>query len=353
MAKSPNTDNYVLGKGVVYFNESVAGVYQGERDLGNAPAFSFSVAVEKLEHFSSRGGLRAKDKEVISQITPSLAFTLDEINAENIGLLSLGTVDEAASEAAMGYTEADLVSIHGKRTALAHRLVGTNNLIKLALAAGGTQLPAVGEILTGATSAATLAVVFVEGDATATTGNIWAYPLTGTAKVDGEDYAGNGTPAADITTSAATNHGSPLLVCDDANAATVYDPWDPATSTGDYWFNTNLKDNKAGRFLVMAEGTMPNDVTGVTGVYVAYYVVGGTFTKVKAFTKSSIEGFLRFISDNPVGTQQELKVWKVSLAPTGDTAYIGDDWATLGFTGEILKDETGHPDSPYMDINFL
>jgi len=29
---------------------------------------------------------------------------------------------------------------------------------------------------------------------------------------------------------------------------------------------------------------------------------------------------------------------------------IGDDWSTLGFTGEILKDEIGHPDSPYMNI---
>ena len=64
---SPNVENYTLGNGVVYFNRKnlTTGLWTGERDLGNAPSFSFNVSLEKLEHFSSRGGLRAKDKQVI------------------------------------------------------------------------------------------------------------------------------------------------------------------------------------------------------------------------------------------------------------------------------------------------
>jgi hypothetical protein len=62
---------------------------------------------------------------------------------------------------------------------------------------------------------------------------------------------------------------------------------------------------------------------------------------------------LRFVSDNPAGTQQELEIWRVSLSPDGDTALIGADWGVLGFTGEILKDETGHPSSPYMNITMV
>ena len=64
---TPSADNYVLGKGVVYFNmkDPITGLYTGERDLGNAPAFSLNVSTEKLEHYSSRGGLKAKDKQVI------------------------------------------------------------------------------------------------------------------------------------------------------------------------------------------------------------------------------------------------------------------------------------------------
>jgi len=56
------------------------------------------------------------------------------------------------------------------------------------------------------------------------------------------------------------------------------------------------------------------------------------------------------VSDNPAGTQQELEIWRCSLTPTGDTAMIGDDWSTLGFVGEVLKDATNHPNSPYMNI---
>ena len=45
MVDSPNTENYTLGKGVVYFDQKnlTTGLYMGERDLGNAPAFSFSL----------------------------------------------------------------------------------------------------------------------------------------------------------------------------------------------------------------------------------------------------------------------------------------------------------------------
>jgi len=353
MANSPSTDNYVLGKGVVYFNELVSGTYQGERDLGNAPAFSFNVAVEKLEHYSSRGGLKAKDKEVISQITPGIAFTLDEINASNVGLLSLGETVDITDAAAVGDSEV-INTIWGMRTALANRNIGTSNLWKLTLTTGGAELPVVGETLTGGTSTGTFMVVYVPTSTTATSGDFWVYPLTSTTPTaGGEAYTGD--IACDGTTSAAVDHGSPLLLTDDDDATVVYDPWNTTTETGDYWFNTSLKDDKAGRILVMEDGSLPNDGADETptDVYVSYYSIGGTYKRVKSFTKNTIEGFLRFISDNPVGTQQELKIWSVSLSPTGDTAFIGEDWSTLGFTGEVLKDETGHPDSPYMDINFL
>ena len=55
-------ENYTLGKGILYFDRynPDTGTYSGWRDLGNAPSFSFTVNIEKLEHFSSRGGLRVK-----------------------------------------------------------------------------------------------------------------------------------------------------------------------------------------------------------------------------------------------------------------------------------------------------
>ena len=62
------------------------------------------------------------------------------------------------------------------------------------------------------------------------------------------------------------------------------------------------------------------------------------------------EGKLRYVSDNPEGGQWEIEMWKVRMKPAGDTALIGDDWATLGFEGDILRDAQYHADSPYMTM---
>ena len=29
---------------------------------------------------------------------------------------------------------------------------------------------------------------------------------------------------------------------------------------------------------------------------------------------------------------------------------IGEDWSTLSFVGEVLKDDTNHPTSPYLNV---
>lgn len=50
-----------------------------------------------------------------------------------------------------------------------------------------------------------------------------------------------------------------------------------------------------------------------------------------------IYGALRFISDNPVGTQKDYFFPKVSLQPDGDYALKGDDWQVMGFTFRAMK----------------
>jgi hypothetical protein len=71
---------------------------------------------------------------------------------------------------------------------------------------------------------------------------------------------------------------------------------------------------------------------------------------VNALSAIGQEGQLRYVSDNPDGGQWEIKMWKVRMKPAGDSALIGDDWATLGFEGDILRDAQYHPSSPYMDM---
>ena len=257
MATSPNTDNYTLGKGVVYFDKLEGATYMGERDLGNAPEFSFNIALEKLEHFSSRGGLKSKDKEIISQITPGITFTLDELSKENLAMLTLADIVEITQTTASVTNESHIARLD-KRVSLAYR-------------------------------------------------DISAVTVT------------------------------------DAGAATTF------VQGQDYEIDTELKDDAIGRILILASGS----ITEALPLEISYTYGTLTYTQIQAFNNTVIEGRLRFVSDNPVGTQQELEIWRVSLTPSGDTAMIGDDWSTLGFTGEILKDSNGHPSSPYMNFTIV
>lgn len=95
MSLAPNPQNYMLGRGRIYFDTfDASGNRTGLLDLGNAPSFSVSITTDKLDHYSSRSGLRVKDKSVLIEVTVSVSFTLDELNVENLRLAFLGnTVD--------------------------------------------------------------------------------------------------------------------------------------------------------------------------------------------------------------------------------------------------------------------
>ena len=88
MAVSPDVQNYHIGKGIVSFQEG-AGTFV---DLGNAPSFIWEPTIEKLEHFSSREGVKTKDFTAVTQTGATITFTLDEITPETIRLFALGEV---------------------------------------------------------------------------------------------------------------------------------------------------------------------------------------------------------------------------------------------------------------------
>jgi hypothetical protein len=89
MPTSPNVHNYHIGKGIVSFKETGASTYT---DLGNAPSFVYTPAVEKKEHFSSREGVKTKDFTAITSLAATIKFTLDEINGQNLAFFALAGV---------------------------------------------------------------------------------------------------------------------------------------------------------------------------------------------------------------------------------------------------------------------
>lgn len=326
-----SSDNYTLGKGIVYFNrkDATTGLFGGERDLGNAPAFSFSVALEKLDHFSSRGGLKAKDKNIISQVTPSCSFTLDEITPENLSLLTLGDITSVVQTAGSAVDEIVVAKL-GYRQALTKRMIGTTTLSHGTVTNGPF---VVGDTVTGGTSTATGKITVVGS------GFIKVAVLTGTF---------TSTEVITSSTKTATINAAPVFV---SGVISVKNNAGTTTYTAgtDYIVDTSVKDDKIGRiyFVPTASG---GTITDGDSLKVTYGYSAVTYTNVAAFKQTQVTGMLRFVSDNPAGGNRELQIWSVSLTPTGDTAMIGEGWSTIGFAGEILKDATNHPDSPYMNI---
>ena len=247
-------ENYTLGKGILYFQRYQNGKYSTWRDLGNAPSFSFNVNIEKLEHFSSRGGLRVKDKEIISQLTPSCSFTLDEITAENFEILGLATIEDQSQAASTGESET-VTAVVGKV------MLGKKNVKNVAVSVGGTAL------------------------------------------VAGTDYT------------------------------------------------VDAADAKAGQITFLNSTDVAAAVSNGDSFTITYDCDAADMKVVKLFTETEVIGRLKFVSDNPTGTQCTLLAKRVSLTPSGDTAFIGDDWSTLSFSCECLKSsDPADVNSPYIDI---
>lgn len=88
MADSPNVNNYLIGKGNVYFTPEGG----SRRHMGNCPEFEIEMEVEELEHFSSMEGTRRKDLTVVLESSATITLTLEEFSKENIALMTLGTL---------------------------------------------------------------------------------------------------------------------------------------------------------------------------------------------------------------------------------------------------------------------
>jgi len=253
MSIAPSSDNYTLGRGRLAFNRVVNGTPAGLRDLGNAIDFNLSVSSEKKDHFSSRKGIKVKDKSVVVSMTVTGSFTLDEIMPDNLALTLLASVTKVTQTAAQNKTK------------------------------------------------------------TFTTASKKGHYL----QLD--DYFVDETPANfSLTVSAAAK-----------------------TNGVDY-----VLDGKSGQIFIPATSTIADASTCV----VEYDTLAKTFYKLNAFDENAIEGELHFIGDPAVGNPIQARMWKVTLAPSGDFGLISDDWSNLKFEVELGSDETNHPLFPYMEV---
>lgn len=86
-----HTKLYAILAGEFYFDPLVAGVYQGERYIGNTPSAELTITPEKLEHYDADTNEVAKDASFATRVDRLLAMTIDHVSEENLALFYSAT----------------------------------------------------------------------------------------------------------------------------------------------------------------------------------------------------------------------------------------------------------------------
>ena len=94
---SPNVGNYVVGRGygmvkLIPPSLNPDATYQ---DAGNITEFTFQVKPTRLDHYSSRVGVRKKDMVVVTELAATLTMILEEFTARNLAMAVLGIPSES------------------------------------------------------------------------------------------------------------------------------------------------------------------------------------------------------------------------------------------------------------------
>lgn len=93
---SPNIGNYYVGRG--FLSMMIEGVDTEFQDMGNCTKFTFQVNPTRLDHYSSRIGVRRKDLTVVTQLDAKMAMTLEEATVRNMQIAVLGLGLESAAD---------------------------------------------------------------------------------------------------------------------------------------------------------------------------------------------------------------------------------------------------------------
>lgn len=99
MSGQISTNNYTIGQVSLYYNATVAWadlttatMLTDTYSLGNIVTSEINPAVTYIEHFISDDGKRRKDFQTTGEISVTIPFTFDEMNAGNIQKFFLGSL---------------------------------------------------------------------------------------------------------------------------------------------------------------------------------------------------------------------------------------------------------------------
>lgn len=86
---SPDIRNYTIGKGVCHVLTAEDSDW---RDVGNVPVFEFTPNLTTLDHYSSRSGVKKKDRKVVTEKSGTLKLVMEEWTLQNLRIALLGAM---------------------------------------------------------------------------------------------------------------------------------------------------------------------------------------------------------------------------------------------------------------------
>lgn len=348
----PQTGDYVLGRGVLYISELTASLPGAWRDLGNCTAFNVSQETETLEHASSRAGTKVVDKEVVLQRKFNIAFTLDEINAENAAEWLSGEKATSTNAAVAGFTEYEMIPA----VALGRHYDLKNSTGVRAQDIDVTKLTVEsrGDTLATVTAAGgrTLTVVAADDTVTASSGSFITDGYAVGRKVLFAGFsasAGANNGVRTITALTATVMTVAEALVDEgplSSTATIAGSDTPLVEGTDYVLNA-----KQGILFFPADVAAPKLSEGEgVDVTLTADATAATLRHVRTQTQTTRQVALKFIGVNPADNDKtvEHQIHQCNLKSDGELPLIGDEFMTMSFTGVMESNVVADADSPYM-----
>ena len=302
MTASPQTRNYLYGKGELFFRAVGS---EGYDHLGNAPAFTISLTEEKLEHFSSMSGTKTKDLQLVTQKGAAVAFTLEEFTTGNILRAFKGAAVAKQMQAAATVSGQSVSANKGLYTFVGKEKLGFTRL-EHGTVAGGTFAP--GSSVVGSTSSATATVAYV------TDGVLECVNVRGTF-VPGEEIAASAIKA----TLQGIARVADVVLTDKASAPTVR-----------YRQGVDYDLNARTGLLRVRESCSADTV------FLTADCESSDEQLVDALTASDVTGELLFVGQPDQGPGLVVQCWKVTLSLSGEVGLISEELASIPMTGEVL-----------------
>lgn len=341
------TNNYVVGRGRLFFGQFKPSTRKsaGQLYFGNTPELSTSQDEDKLDHYSSEGGIRVKDASITLQNDATGSFQCDNIIGQNLALWFRGLVEqrlEAGSSAATGTitfsvavpADGDSVTINGTEIEfVAANPVGDQVLIAATIAAQAQALAgfiSTNSVRLGVNASVAGPVVTIKSNLPGTAGNADTLAKSGAnIAVSGGTLAG-GTDVTETLTDIYKGRWYQLGVSEELPQGVRHVGSTTLTGIAP---ESYIVEEDTGRIYFNLDAQDVIDGSSVE----ASYGVAAHLEEVVIAKGESIEGELLFLANNAAGDNRDYYWPYVRLTPNGDFALKGDDWQAITFDFEILK----------------